>query len=57
MSKLRTLQSHGGGEGTLGTRIAELGPWFHNLHLPDGVQTAPDHPPVSYTHLTLPTKA
>jgi tRNA (mo5U34)-methyltransferase len=21
----------------------ELGPWFHNLHLPDGTQTAPDH--------------
>jgi tRNA (mo5U34)-methyltransferase len=20
-----------------------LGPWFHNLHLPDGSQTAPDH--------------
>lgn len=24
--------------------IGELGPWFHNLHLPDGTQTAPDHP-------------
>jgi tRNA (mo5U34)-methyltransferase len=24
--------------------IAELGPWFHNLHLPDGRETAPDHP-------------
>lgn len=23
--------------------IASLGPWFHNLHLPDGTQTAPDH--------------
>lgn len=23
--------------------IATLGPWFHNLHLPDGRQTAPDH--------------
>jgi len=23
--------------------IEALGPWFHNLHLPDGVQTAPDH--------------
>jgi tRNA (mo5U34)-methyltransferase len=23
--------------------IAALGPWFHNLHLPDGVQTAPGH--------------
>ena len=28
-----------------GTRgaVAALAPWFHNLHLPDGVQTAPDH--------------
>jgi tRNA (mo5U34)-methyltransferase len=23
--------------------IESLGPWFHNLHLPDGRQTAPDH--------------
>lgn len=23
--------------------IAELAPWFHNLHLPDGEQTAPHH--------------
>jgi tRNA (mo5U34)-methyltransferase len=23
--------------------IAVLGPWFHNLHLPDGSQTCPDH--------------
>lgn len=24
--------------------IEQLGPWFHNLHLPDGRQTAPAHP-------------
>lgn len=24
--------------------VAKLGPWFHNLHLPDGRETAPDHP-------------
>lgn len=24
-------------------KIGELAPWFHNLHLPDGTQTAPDH--------------
>jgi len=24
--------------------IAALGPWFHNLHLPDGRETAPAHP-------------
>ncbi len=23
--------------------ISDLRPWFHNLHLPDGSQTAPDH--------------
>jgi tRNA (mo5U34)-methyltransferase len=23
--------------------IEALGPWFHNLHLPDGTQTLPDH--------------
>src|SRR5690606_7653325 len=23
---------------------SRLGPWFHNLHLPDGRQTAPGHP-------------
>jgi tRNA (mo5U34)-methyltransferase len=23
--------------------IAALGPWFHNLHLPDGTETAPHH--------------
>ncbi len=24
-------------------QIEALGPWFHNLHLPDGTQTAPEH--------------
>jgi tRNA (mo5U34)-methyltransferase len=24
--------------------VEALRPWFHNLHLPDGTQTAPDHP-------------
>lgn len=28
----------------LEAEIEELGPWFHNLHLPGGVQTAPNHP-------------
>ena len=23
--------------------VAALGPWFHNLHLPDGTKTAPNH--------------
>ena len=44
-SGLKTLQSSGQvGTGPLAGSIAELGPWFHNLHLPDGSQTAPDHP-------------
>jgi tRNA (mo5U34)-methyltransferase len=29
---------------TVQTEIAELGPWFHNLHLPGGIETAPGHP-------------
>ena len=35
-----TLQSQRAGV----PEIDELGPWFHNLHLPDGAQTAPAHP-------------
>jgi tRNA (mo5U34)-methyltransferase len=27
-----------------GDEIEALAPWFHNLHLPDGTQTAPGHP-------------
>ncbi len=30
--------------GRLADEARALGPWFHNLHLPHGVQTAPDHP-------------
>src|SRR3954469_13615294 len=36
---IRTLQSAGSG-----VAPPELSPWFHNLHLPGGRQTAPDHP-------------
>jgi tRNA (mo5U34)-methyltransferase len=36
-----TLQSSGA---TLDDELRGLAPWFHNLHLPDGRQTAPDHP-------------
>jgi tRNA (mo5U34)-methyltransferase len=28
----------------LTAEVERLAPWFHNLHLPDGVQTAPHHP-------------
>lgn len=27
-----------------GPTVEDLAPWFHNLHLPDGSQTRPDHP-------------
>jgi tRNA (mo5U34)-methyltransferase len=30
-------------EAALRREIDALGPWFHNLHLPGGVQTVPDH--------------
>src|SRR4051812_10025670 len=36
-----TLQSAGSPSSE---EIRLRGPWFHNLHLPDGRQTAPDHP-------------
>ena len=42
-----TLQSHGTAldrDDPIGREIRELAPWFHNLHLPDGWETAPDHP-------------
>jgi len=43
---METLQSSGASAGSdeVGREIARLGPWFHNLHLPSGHQTAPDHP-------------
>ncbi len=30
-------------ETTRDAQIRDLGPWFHNLHLPDGSQTCPEH--------------
>jgi tRNA (mo5U34)-methyltransferase len=36
---VRTLQSRSDD-----SAAPELGPWFHNLHLPGGRRTAPDHP-------------
>ncbi|MFW5855430.1 MAG: DUF1698 domain-containing protein, partial [Thermodesulfobacteriota bacterium] len=29
-------------DSTIQQKIEDLKPWFHNLHLPDGSQTAPD---------------
>ena len=28
----------------MSSQVASLAPWFHNLHLPNGTQTAPEHP-------------
>ncbi len=41
-----TLQSMGAQPAAdeVGRTINALAPWFHNLHLPSGHQTAPDHP-------------
>ena len=41
-----TLQSRGSRRprDSIGREITRLAPWFHNLHLPTGHQTAPDHP-------------
>jgi tRNA (mo5U34)-methyltransferase len=43
----RTLQSHGRTRqprDPVAREINSLAPWFHNLHLPSGHETAPDHP-------------
>lgn len=42
-----TLQSTGRNQDAsddIGRRIVALAPWFQNIHLPSGHQTAPDHP-------------
>jgi len=42
-----TLESRGNSlnpRDPLNQEIAAMAPWFHNLHLPNGIQTAPDHP-------------
>ncbi len=42
-----TLQSHGPAAvdgDAVSARIADLAPWFHDLKLPSGHRTAPDHP-------------
>ncbi len=41
----KVLMTHAPGPATgLAARAADFGPWFHNLHFPDGSQTAPNHP-------------
>jgi tRNA (mo5U34)-methyltransferase len=42
---LQTLESAGApGDSPIAREVRSLGPWFHNLHLPGDLQTAPDHP-------------
>jgi len=40
----RATESSASEKRPLAAEIDRLGPWFHNLHLPGGLQTAPDHP-------------
>jgi tRNA (mo5U34)-methyltransferase len=40
----RFMVSPAAPRGGLAEQAATLAPWFHNLHLPDGGRTAPDHP-------------
>jgi tRNA (mo5U34)-methyltransferase len=42
MSRIRVILARKLTVDEIQTRVHELGPWFHNLHL-SGVQTAPDH--------------
>lgn len=57
MASLKTLQSAGGSAGPSAAEVQALGPWFHNLHLPDGTQTAPDHPLGDYPAFKWPPLA
>jgi tRNA (mo5U34)-methyltransferase len=42
-STLKPVELRGDTPVDLPREIEELGPWFHNLHLPDGTQTCPGH--------------
>lgn len=44
MTTARYMVSSPNATGGMAAEAADYGPWFHNLHLPDGSQTAPDHP-------------
>lgn len=42
--KLPALMTRAKPGASVSRAARELGPWFHNLHMPDLTQTAPDHP-------------
>ena len=44
MNPTRLLHPEPDAPARLADEAAPLGPWFHNLHLPDGTRTSPDHP-------------
>ena len=44
MSAARFMTMPAGPTTGLAAEAATMAPWFHNLHLPDGTQTAPNHP-------------
>jgi hypothetical protein len=43
MTKKAAQEQPGRRNQKLQQTIENLGPWFQNIHLPDGAQTAPDH--------------
>lgn len=43
MTTLASRPAAAASPGDLTDEIARLGPWFHNVHLPDGTQTFPNH--------------
>jgi tRNA (mo5U34)-methyltransferase len=44
MKSARFMVQSAGPTASPDSEAAAYAPWFHNLHLPDGSQTAPDHP-------------
>jgi tRNA (mo5U34)-methyltransferase len=44
MNPARFMISTPQAEGAHAADVARLGPWFHNIRLPDGTRTAPNHP-------------
>lgn len=40
---MTSAQTPAAGDDPLRAEVAALSPWFHNIHLPGGIETAPDH--------------
>lgn len=44
MAEARFMTRPNSAQTGLAAEAAQFAPWFHNLHLPDGTETAPNHP-------------